>query len=140
MASGNVLLRIGPSAASRFAPLLERPLAEDFSLDVRVMMRRADELARVVADNPLGSPPENPSRFFVGFFSAPLQADRQRRVGEEVGDDKIWIQQSEAYLFCPGGFSLLAHLARLELALGLSITTRTWNTVTKLVALTSPGP
>jgi uncharacterized protein (DUF1697 family) len=39
---------------------------------------------------------------------------------------------------CPGGFSALGHVSATEKKLGLKATSRNWNTVQKLAALSRP--
>jgi uncharacterized protein (DUF1697 family) len=51
--------------------------------------------------------------------------------------DRIWVSGAEAFLWCPDGAgdTKLTN-SFLEKRLGVTATTRNWNTVTKLVALT----
>jgi uncharacterized protein (DUF1697 family) len=107
---------------------------------VRVIVRTGNELTSVIARNPLAGEPENPSRFFVGFLSATpssslaLSVEREVRASAPAGD-AIWLSGAEAFLWCPGGFSLLDHAARIEKRLGMALTTRTWNTVKKVTQI-----
>jgi len=146
LASGNALFTTSSrrSAASLAADMEERITAE-LAMVVRVIVRTAGELAAVRARNPLGAEPENPSRFFVGILSAAPGPSVVRSVERELrasapGGDAIWLTGAEAFLWCPGGFSLLDHAAAIEKRLGVTVTTRTWNTVTKLAQLAAPRP
>lgn len=141
LASGNALFTTssGGPAASLAADIEERITAE-LEMVVRVIVRTAGELAAVMARNPLGAEPENPSRFFVGFLSATPATSVARAVEGELRarapeGDAIFLRGAEAFFWCPGGFSLLDHAAAIEKQLGLAVTTRTWNTVRKLTQL-----
>jgi|SRR5580658_1869591 uncharacterized protein (DUF1697 family) len=141
LASGNALFTTstGRPAASLAADIEDRITAE-LGMLVRVIVRTAGELAAVMARNPLAAEPENPSRFFVGFLSATPGPSVVRTVQRELrasapDGDAIWLTGAEAFLWCPGGFSLLDHAAVIEKRLGVAVTTRTWNTVTKLAKI-----
>ena len=54
----------------------------------------------------------------------------------KFGDDSAWINGAEAYPWCPTGISVLGHITAMQKTLALSATSRNWNTVQKLAALT----
>jgi len=92
----------------------------------------------VAGRSPLPAGPENPSRFFVAFLSAaPDPAAVSEMESMSFDPDRIWISGAEAFLWCPDGAgdTKLTN-SFLEKRLGVTATTRNWNTVTKLVALT----
>ncbi|MGA2208606.1 MAG: DUF1697 domain-containing protein [Acidimicrobiales bacterium] len=140
LASGNALFTTSRRPAASLAAELEERITVELEMVVRVIVRTAGQIASVRARNPLAAEPENPSRFFVGFLSAtPGQSvvgavERELRATAPEGD-AIWLTGAEAYFWCPGGFSLLDHAAAIEKRLGVAVTTRTWNTVTKLAQL-----
>ncbi|MGC9961766.1 MAG: DUF1697 domain-containing protein [Acidimicrobiales bacterium] len=141
LASGNALFSTsGDRPAASLAADMEERIAEGLGMVVRVIVRTPAELAAVMARNPLGAEPENPSRFFVGFLSTTpdpsvlRSLERDLRASAPAGD-AIWLTGAEAFLWCPGGFSLLDHSAAIEKRLGVVVTTRTWNTVTRLVQM-----
>jgi uncharacterized protein (DUF1697 family) len=141
LASGNLLFTDPEKRpVTSLAADIEERIAVELGMVVPVIMRTADELAAAVARNPLGAEPKNPSRFLVGFLSAtpdPAAArsvERDLRASAEEGDG-IWLAGAEAYLWCPGGFSMLENRTAIEKQLGVVVTTRNWNTVTKLERL-----
>jgi len=97
-----------------------------------------EELAAALRSSPLPGEPENPSRFFVAFLSArPTAAAIQAIEAQSFDPDKIWVSGQEAYLWCPAGAAdTRLTNAFIEKRLGVSATSRNWNTVTKLVGLT----
>jgi uncharacterized protein (DUF1697 family) len=134
LVSGNVVLTPPDDrGADEIAEDVSRVVQEGWGHDVRVVMRTADELAGVVADCPVAEP-ENGSRFFVAFLSA-APAEKVPAPAEP-GDDGWWAAEREVYVWCPAGLiesPAMAHLNRLDL--GVHVTVRNWNTVTKLAAL-----
>jgi uncharacterized protein (DUF1697 family) len=122
---------------------LEREIAaavqDRINVSCSVLVRTGAELADAASRNPLGGEPANPSRYFVAFLSGEPDKDKAAAVTAMSFDpDKLWILGREAYLWCPQG-AADARLsgAVLEKHLGVRATARNWNTVTKLVALTT---
>jgi uncharacterized protein (DUF1697 family) len=137
--SGNAVFSTSGSSPGALAAVIEERVAEKFGAPVRVLVRTGPELADVVGASPLPDGPQNPSRFFVAFLSAaPDQAAVREIEAEEFGADRIWVSGAEAYLWCPKGAAdtTLTH-SFVEKRLGVTATARNWNTVTKLVSLTS---
>jgi uncharacterized protein (DUF1697 family) len=137
--SGNAVFSTAGSSPAALSAAIEERLAGKFSAPVRVIVRTAAELAVVVGASPLPDGPENPSRFFVAFLSAAPDPQAVREIEAQSFDpDRIWISGTEAYLWCPGGAAAttLTH-SFIEKRLGVTATARNWNTVTKLVSLTS---
>jgi uncharacterized protein (DUF1697 family) len=113
-------------------------ISTEFAMDVKVVIRTAAQLADVAGRSPLPDGPENPSRFFVAFLSAaPDPAAVSEMESMSFDPDRIWVSGAEAFLWCPDGAgdTKLTN-SFLEKRLGVTATTRNWNTVTKLVALT----
>jgi uncharacterized protein (DUF1697 family) len=112
---------------------VSRAVLDGWGHDVRVIIRTSDELRAVVSRCPVAEP-ENGSRFFVAFLS-----DRPAATipaPDDAGDDGWWTAEREIYVWCPNGLlqsPAMEHLNALDL--GVSVTVRNWNTVTKLAAL-----
>jgi uncharacterized protein (DUF1697 family) len=137
--SGNAVFTAPRRSAQALARTLEGSIADTFGMKVSVVIRTSEELSGVLDRNPLPGEPENPSRFFVAFLSAAPAAERTSEIeAESFGADRIWVRGSEAYLWCPrgAGDTLLTN-SLIEKRLGVTATSRNWNTVNKLVSLTS---
>ena len=137
--SGNAVFTSQRQPASALVRVIGEAIAAEFGMDVKVVIRTADELASIQGRNPLPGEPENPSRFFVAFLSAVPEPKRVSEIAaQSFGADRIWVSGSEAFLWCPAGAAdtLLTNNV-IEKRLGVSATSRNWNTVNKLVSLTS---
>jgi uncharacterized protein (DUF1697 family) len=137
--SGNVVF----SCPSRPAPQLERDLsaaiADQLNVSCAVLIRTGADLAAAVGANPLGTEPENPSRYFVAFLAAEPPADKAAAFAAlSFEPDRFWLRGREAYLWCPDGAARTKLTnATLEKRLGVTATSRNWNTVTRLAELTA---
>lgn len=135
--SGNAVFT-GPSgSADRLARQISQRIAADLGLDVEVLVRTADELAAVVAGNPLREVATDPARLFVAFLSAPPDPGRLSDLDPAAHQpDRFEVRGREAYLWLPNGMMDSALPAAFsDRRLGVTVTTRNWNTVAKLAEL-----
>ncbi|MEU4425934.1 DUF1697 domain-containing protein [Actinoplanes sp. NPDC024001] len=131
--SGNVVLDSDQPAAS-LGPALEEAITKRFGMPVEVILRSRDEIAQVVALNPLGSVADDGSRYVVAFLASPASEDPLK--GVDTGDERYVLSGAEMYLWLPGGQQnspLMKALAKIKA--GPSATVRNWNTVEKLLAM-----
>ncbi len=138
--SGNVLLESG-AASTRVKRAIEQGLADQLAVDVEVFVRTRDELADVIAYDPLGRVADNPSRYLVSFLSGkPDPAVVREAKATDVGSERFIVHGREIYAWHPKG----VHNSKLvkvlsERRLGVTATARNWNTVTKLLELADAG-
>jgi uncharacterized protein (DUF1697 family) len=132
--SGNVVLD-SDLAEPRLARELTTAIAEDFGMDVPVVLRSGRELADVVARDPLGSLATDPSRYSVTFLPEPPDAGLVAAL-PPADSGEYRVAGRELFLWLPDG------MARSPMAtwkwgrlLGVDGTNRNWNTVTKLAEL-----
>jgi uncharacterized protein (DUF1697 family) len=134
LVSGNVVLTPPDGRRpSKIADDVSRVVLDGWGHDVRVIVRTSAELRDVISGSPVPEP-ENGSRFFVAFLSARPAAAIP--APSHPGDDGWWTAKREIYVWCPDGLlasPAMEHLNALDL--GVHVTVRNWNTVTKLAAL-----
>ncbi|WP_347059982.1 DUF1697 domain-containing protein [Blastococcus sp. HT6-30] len=125
-----------PLGEGELAAELTKAIGEEFGLDVPVVVRTADELAAVLAADPLGHVATDPARYSVTFFAEPLQPERVAALPPGDGGDYV-VRGRELYLWLPDG---MQHSPMggwtWDRLLGAAGTNRNWNTVRKLVELT----
>lgn len=122
--SGNAIF----SAATKPNPAdLEKAL----NMDVRVILRTPAELKEAIDNNPLNG---EPNRLMLMFLEkAPAKKFAW------AGPEQTHLDGRHVYLYYPGGQATTRLTnAFIERQLGVAGTTRNWNTVTKLLALTHP--
>jgi uncharacterized protein (DUF1697 family) len=135
--SGNAVFSCPDDAKARAAGEIEDAIEAAFSFSCRVITRSASELDAAIAGDPLVELLGDPSRHFVGFLSdRPSREGVARLSGEDFGVDQVRVIDRHAYLWCPEGISR-SPLGKLNFdrILGVAVTMRNWNTVTKLAAL-----
>jgi len=140
--SGNVVFTSSAAAARTAAKDIERSVHARLGVRSTVVMRSAAELAAVIANAPLLDVMTDPSRFLVGFLSGDPNSIAVRNFRAlDVAPDQIRIRGREVYMWCPGGV-IASPLTKLvtEKSLGVAVTMRNWNTVTRLAALAGAQP
>jgi uncharacterized protein (DUF1697 family) len=131
--SGNVVLS-SELSERELAGEFERLLREWFGFDVPVVARRGEDLADVVAANPLGDVAENAKRYQVTFLSEPPPPELDERLQRLAADsERVVVRGREVYAWHPDG------AARSKLwnglagtGLGVTGTSRNWTTVLNL--------
>ena len=136
--SGNVVFEAKERTAVVLGPKIVARIKRDFGFDVPVLVLGADELARVVDENPfLKQRGVDPTKLHVTFLAAgPAAAGLKKMEGVSSGRDAFHCLGKTIYLACPDGYgnTKLSNNA-FERALGASATTRNWKTVTTLAAM-----
>ncbi|HEY2181065.1 MAG TPA: DUF1697 domain-containing protein [Solirubrobacteraceae bacterium] len=134
--SGNVVLDSAakPEALARACAGV---IAERFGLQVAAVARTRDELAAVVAHDPLGDVAESEKLYQVTFCANALDEPKLATIAERAVDgERIVARGREIYAWFPHGVGrskLAAQLGRQDL--GVVATARNWTTVTRLLAL-----
>ncbi len=136
--SGNVVFR-GRGPAKSVAAALEEAIARELGLSVPVVARRARELGRVVAGNPMIAHGEDPAKLHVTFLGSRPPAARVRGLAATEargGEDRFEVVGAEVFLLCPSGYGTTSFdNAFFERNLGTVATTRNWRTVGALAGM-----
>jgi len=134
--SGNVVFTATGRNAGSSAARIEKALAAQLSIDARVFVLSAEELAAVLKENPLGHIAHDPSRFLLAVTSGPSEHAKLIPLAQQAWKpDALAIGKRVAYLWCADGLIESRLAQAVNRALGEAVTTRNWATMTKLLAL-----
>jgi uncharacterized protein (DUF1697 family) len=135
--SGNAVFA-APAAGDLLAAAteLERAIAgqilADLGLDVAVMVRSGPEVVAVADANPYLERTSDPKQLHVGFLSATPDAETVAAIRSDAyAPDELTVAGRAVYLYRPNGI-MGSRLPDLERLLGVRVTERNWNTVSKL--------
>ena len=132
--SGNIVLS-GKGSPAALGRRIEKLIAEQFGFDVPVVVRTRDELAEVVAGDPLGDAVDNPKLYQVTFFaSEPPSEAIERLQGLAARGEQLVARGRELYCWHPEGIAR-SKLAAATADRRLGGTARNWTTVTTLLAM-----
>jgi uncharacterized protein (DUF1697 family) len=134
--SGNVVVS-SRASPERVADRCRREIATRFGLEIPVVVRTRDQIAKVVDRDPLGDVAVDPKRYQVSFLADRVGAQTKRKLeAAAASDERIAVIGREIYAWHPAGAArskLWALLAGKDL--GVTATARNWTTVTKLLAI-----
>jgi uncharacterized protein (DUF1697 family) len=137
--SGNAIYTsaLDPSTT---ADAIEQALVSVLGVAAKVVVRTHAELAAAVAANPLRAVATDPAKQLLGFLSAVPEAQHVQALalppGDGAGDDQFRIDDRHLYLWCPRGvLDSVFSTVNWDKRLGVTVTMRNWNTVTRLVDL-----
>jgi len=133
--TGNVALTAGTTPEA-LADAIRAAVLERLGVDAPVIVRTRDELAAVIALNPLGEVAADPKRHQVTFLAAvPEPAAVRELLAVDVAPERLVVEGREAYAWHPDGVGrsrLAALLGRSPV--GRTGTARNWNAVCALLA------
>ena len=134
--SGNVIFS-GPSEEPKeVASRIERALENEVGFSSWTTVLTAEELDRIVSENPLLGIMTNPSRLLVTVLREPTDRGLlEPLLKQEWDPEALALGGRVAYLWCPKGLLESRLPEAMGALLGEAATTRNWATMTKLKAL-----
>lgn len=134
--SGNIVLTAA-IPPERLARELEREIAGKLGVETPVVVRTREELAAVVALDPLGDVADEHKLYQVSFLSAEPDPGAIEKIAQvDVAPERFVHVGREIYAWHPEGIHS-SRLARLltDKRLGVVATARNWKTTTKLLEM-----
>jgi uncharacterized protein (DUF1697 family) len=136
--SGNVAFT-GPEGTNQeIAARIQEKISADLGMDVAVVVRKGEEMQRVVAENPFPDHAEDHTTLHVAFLAAiPGPKDVSALADVAKGADDYRVVRDNVYLFYPNKITGAVFMPNgLDKALGVASTSRNWRTVVKLAEMT----
>ncbi len=140
--SGNAVFSSSRRGAGAIARELEAAIAEQMHVECRVFVRTAAELSAVVETNPMADAVADPARFHCCFLEKTASNDKVAALLAEAASgafdpDELAFGDGVLYAWYRAGVQHSKLATVLDRRLGVAVTARNWNTVTKLVELAS---
>ncbi len=134
--SGNAVFEAAGVSSGEAAARLERAVEERLGVSSRVVVITSEQLAEIVASNPLVERATDPARFMVGFVLDPVDLGRLDAVArEEWAPAALAVGPLAAYLWLPQGLIDSPLAQAVGRALKERVTMRNWTTTLKLLEL-----
>jgi uncharacterized protein (DUF1697 family) len=108
--------------------------------DLAVVVRTGAQLKKMLDGNPFKQDFDISRVFFVSFSNPPDEQAAKDLAAMDYGDEKLVITPMAGYMYIPGSAarSKLSNVS-LEKKLGVSATTRNFNTISKLIEMSRDG-
>ncbi len=136
--SGNVVFRAAKQDPASLAKKMEDRIVQDFGFSSKVVIRTADQMSRVIRNNPLlrrtGVDADKLHVTFLPLVPAAAAIKKLNMLPQQ--DDQFCCVKAEVYLYCPNGLGqckLPNNFFEKHLAAGG--TTRNWRTVNTLYSM-----
>jgi uncharacterized protein (DUF1697 family) len=134
--SGNAVFRAPASTGTKHASAIAKGIADELSLEVPVIVKEAEELAAIVAENPLATEEIEAGRLLVAFAADQASLAALAPIGTLAQlPDMFFLGSKAAYAYCHAGSLVSPVGAALLGKQGRAMTTRNWATTLKLHAL-----
>lgn len=136
--SGNAVFTARGAAGAGLAREIEESIEGRLGFRVSVLVRTARELAIIVAGNPLPQAAADPSRFHVAFLSENPAGEHVASLDPSLFEpDQFRFADRAVYVWYRNGIleSKLPYVW--EKRLGVTSTSRNWNTVTRLAEMSA---
>jgi len=132
--SGNVVFRAENEPGPEDLAELGRRVLDSRGFQPKIMLLSGTELLSAVAKNPFDSSDGKALHFFF-LDSAATEPDIDRLESLRAHSEAFALRDRVFYLHAPDGVGRSKLAPGVEKALGVSVTARNWNTVSKLVSM-----
>jgi uncharacterized protein (DUF1697 family) len=134
--SGNVVFSGAPTPPAKVAAAIEELLVLRLGVAARVIVLDKEELASIIAANPLVDVATDHSRLLAFVFWDPSMREALAPLREQDWSPGAFaVGERAAYVWCPDGVLDSPVAAAVNKVLGDKTTSRNWNTMVKLYAL-----
>ena len=133
--SGNVVFKTAKSSPAALSKKIEESILKDFGFPASVISRTADEMSKMIAENPfLKQRGIDPAKLHVMFLSEPPTPAALKELAEvTVAPDQCQCSAREIYFYLPNGVSKsVLWNSPVDRILAVVTTTRNWRTVNTL--------
>jgi uncharacterized protein (DUF1697 family) len=139
--SGNVIFNTGLIIPVKdLSVMIEEVIYKKYGFNVPVIIRTVDEMKAAIKANPFqNADVSSPEKIYITFLEVkPHKADVEKINHAAFLPDRFIVIEREIYLNCAGGYGT-TKLSNtfFENKLKVKATTRNWNTVNKLVELST---
>jgi len=138
--SGNVIFDDSEKNAGKLEEKIEKKIKVAYGYDVKVIIRKAEDLRKILAGNPfLKKKDVDTIRLYVTFLAGkPAKTKIDGLKDVKFAPDEFIIDGKEVFIYAPGGYGETKLSNNFfEKSLGVAATTRNWNSVNKLFEMAS---
>ena len=139
--SGNVSFKTNEKLSdTQLAEKIEKAIHKKYNFLVPVVIRNREELKKIISSNPfLKDKNIDVEKLHITFLSdTPVKSSVESIEGIDFSPDKFIIKEKEIYLHIPESYGETKLSNNFfEKKLNVTATTRNWNTVNKLLEMTS---
>ena len=132
--SGNVVFSTKKNQTKKIAEEISSKILESHRFKPKVLLLGVSELEESIENNPFKTDEGKALHFFF-LESTPINPDLDGLVNVKLNSEEFNLNKKIFYLYAPDGVGRSKLAAKVEQALGVPVTDRNWNTISKLIAM-----
>jgi uncharacterized protein (DUF1697 family) len=132
--SGNAVFRTKKNQTKKIAEEISSKIMEHHGFKPKVLLLGVSELEESIKNNPFKTGVGKALHFFF-LESTPINPDLDGLVNVKLNSEEFHLNKNIFYLYAPEGVGRSKLAAKVEQALGVPVTARNWNTISKLIAM-----
>ena len=134
--SGNAVFQSEETSASTLSNTISTTIKQRRGFEPQVLLLELEELQKAVESNPFPEAESEPKTLHVHFLaSVPQNPDFDALESIKTERERFVLKDSVFYLHAPDGIGRSKLAANTEKLLGVSMTSRNWRTVCKVIAM-----
>lgn len=134
--SGNAVFKCSEQDLAQLGKRIGAAIGQQFGFNPQLMLLTVDDLEQVIRSNPFPEAESEPNSLHVGFLaSRPAPPDLQTLAKLADNGERFKLQNQAFYLHAPAGIGRSKLAAGAEKQLGVSVTSRNWRSVCKILEL-----
>ncbi len=131
--SGNVISRSKTADTAQLSRRIGAAIKQSHGFEPQVLLLDAAALEKIIIENPYPEAEAVPNTLHVNFLAAiPIKPDLKALEKIRTESERFHLTGDVLYLHAPDGIGRSKLAANLERLLGVTMTSRNWNTVRKL--------
>ena len=132
--SGNVVFQLEKGNRNKIDEKISRKILESYGFEPKVLLLELADLDDAVKNNPFETKTGKSLHFFF-LESQPKAPDLEGLTTVKSNSEEFKLNKKIFYLYAPHGIGRSKLAAKVEQSLGVPVTARNWNTVSKLMAM-----
>ena len=134
--SGNVVLQSAKRSVAQLSEAISTEINERHNFKPLILILQAQDLQRAVAMNPFPDAESDPKSLHLGFLGAlASNPDLKKLQRLKADSEQFQLTGKVFYLHAPDGVGRSQLAANAEKSIGVSMTSRNWRTVGKIVEM-----
>lgn len=132
--SGNVVFQNKKKHANKIAREISSKILESHGFEPKVLLLEISELHDAIENNPFET--EDGKALHFGFLdSHPNNPNLERLMAVKSKSEEFKLHKKVFYLYAPDGVGRSKLAAKIEQCIGVPVTARNWNTISKLMSM-----
>ena len=132
--SGNVVFHSAKKCSSKTATEIGAKIIEHHGFEPKILLLGGQELQAAIKNNPF-STDEGKALHFYFLDAIPKNPDLTKLEGLKSDSEEFRLDGRVFYLHAPDGIGRSRLAAAVERSMGVAVTARNWNTVSKLISM-----